>query len=148
MRSGRCAVGVILLHALTLSVFSQDVSRISGKVIDAKTKEPLPFAAVYLAKTTIGVAAGIDGTFSLENIPAGKYDLTVSMLGYGIVSKSILFPLSHNTQFSIELVSEPELLDSVTIIGSKIKRSQSAFNEFRRYFLGDTQRNWYRFSSK
>jgi len=129
----------IVLSVLALQALSQNLSFISGKVIDSQTKEPLPYAAVYLAKTTIGTATFADGTFFLDKIPPGKFDVSVSMLGYSTYSKSILF--SHTTieGLVIELESQSKELDAVTILDSKIKRSKNAFSEFKKYFLGETR---------
>ena len=130
---------IVFLNMVTIQTLSQNISSIAGKVVDKGTKEPLPFAAVYLAKTTIGVATFVDGTFFLDKIPPGKYDLTISMLGYRTYSRSVLLPLPTMEEVVIELESQPTALDPITILSSKIKRSQDSFKEFKKYFLGETK---------
>src|SRR5579871_4536198 len=78
-----------LILILTSYTKAQTLYSISGKILDSKTKESLPGASVYLAQTTIGVSANTDGTFLLDKIPNGKYDLTVSMLGYKLFSRPV-----------------------------------------------------------
>jgi len=42
---------------------------VRGRVRDAKTSEPLPFANVYLNNTTIGTAADESGDYLLKMYP-------------------------------------------------------------------------------
>lgn len=53
---------------------------VSGKIIDADSKEALPGATIVVKGTSDGVAAGYDGTFTID-VEAGS-TLEVSYLGY------------------------------------------------------------------
>lgn len=55
---------------------------ISGRVLDAETREPLAFVNVYLDSTRLGAATALDGSFLLRQVPPGKYRLHLSRLGY------------------------------------------------------------------
>ncbi len=55
---------------------------IAGRVLDAGTREPLPFVNVYLDSTRMGAATANDGSFLLRQVPPGKYRLRLSRLGY------------------------------------------------------------------
>ena len=68
----------------TFSAHAQEI--ITGKVIDASTKESLPSAPVSIKGSTIGTTTGLDGTFKLK-IPNGTVTLIVSYAGY--VTKEI-----------------------------------------------------------
>ena len=63
---------------------------ITGKVIRADTKAPLPLANVFLSNTTSGTSTSSDGTFTLSHLKPGQYTLVVSILGYEDYSKTIL----------------------------------------------------------
>ncbi len=56
--------------------------KISGKVRDAVSHEPLTGATVSLTGTRMGGAADMDGDYFIINIPPGKYSARVSMVGY------------------------------------------------------------------
>jgi hypothetical protein len=56
---------------------------VSGKIIDADSKEALPGATVLVKGTSDGVATGYDGSFTIE-VEAGS-KLEVSYLGYSTV---------------------------------------------------------------
>ena len=55
---------------------------IKGTVTDAGTGNALLGANVLLQGTTMGAATNEQGQYSIENVPAGEYVLTVSFIGY------------------------------------------------------------------
>ena len=55
---------------------------ILGKVVDATTNAPLPFASVVLQGQTSGTATDFEGAYRLEGVPAGVHNVVVSFLGY------------------------------------------------------------------
>ena len=55
---------------------------ILGKVVDATTNSPLPFASVLLQGATSGTATDINGEYRLEGVPFGVHNVVVSFLGY------------------------------------------------------------------
>ena len=64
-------------------LFSQVV--ISGQLIDRESKEPIPFANVFLTddlEHLIGTTTNFDGNFQLSSVAAGTYDLNFSFIGY------------------------------------------------------------------
>ena len=64
------------------------VTKIMGKVIDAETSEPIPFANVYFKGTTIGATSDFDGNFSIET-KSPTDSLTASCMSYNIQSVKI-----------------------------------------------------------
>ncbi len=65
------------------AIFAQSgVGKISGKVIDADTKEPLIGANIILMNTNSGAATDIDGNYFILNITPGTYEVKVSYVGY------------------------------------------------------------------
>jgi hypothetical protein len=121
------------------NALAQNFYSISGKIIDVKTKETLPGAIVFLANTAIGVSANETGTFMLTKISPGKYDLTVSMVGYASYVRSILFP--GNTSEGLVISLEPALvqLDAVTVEARREKQNRHYYAEFETRFLGATE---------
>ncbi|MGH7494088.1 MAG: TonB-dependent receptor [bacterium] len=70
----------ILLLASTAS--PQTTGKISGRVTDADTGEPLPGANVLVEGTTLGAATGLDGGFIILRVPPGKHTVRVDYIGY------------------------------------------------------------------
>ncbi|MFZ1946312.1 MAG: TonB-dependent receptor [bacterium] len=55
---------------------------ISGRVIDASTKDALSFANVVVMGTNYGAMSMDDGSFFIKNVPEGTYSLKASYMGY------------------------------------------------------------------
>lgn len=73
-----------LLWLLPITATAQTIV-VKGKIIDATTQQPLPYANVGVAGTNLGTSANADGVFRLvlsgSRLPAM---LNVSYLGYGV----------------------------------------------------------------
>ncbi|GGB15759.1 TonB-dependent receptor [Puia dinghuensis] len=67
--------------AICLAFISQ-AGTIKGKIRDSKTGEPMTGATVTLANTRYWTTVQLDGTFTFRHVPAGKYQLTASAVGY------------------------------------------------------------------
>ena len=83
MKSTRKLLMMMVLTLTAVVGLSQTTGKIAGKVIDAESSEALPGANVILMSTSFGAACDIDGDFYIINIPPGRYDISVSMIGYG-----------------------------------------------------------------
>ncbi len=79
----RTIIYLLLFASLLLPVssFAQQIV-ISGKVVDAHTREPIGFASVYMAKARNGSATDSSGNFSITINPSSKDSLVVSFVGY------------------------------------------------------------------
>jgi len=75
---------IFLLALLcSTSLFSQSTGSIKGNIVDLEAhNEPLLFADVSLNDTHWKTKTNFNGNFELSDIPAGKYDLKISFLGY------------------------------------------------------------------
>lgn len=58
------------------------VGKLSGKVVDANTREALIGANVVILNTDQGAATNVDGEYFVLNITPGTYDVRVSYVGY------------------------------------------------------------------
>ena len=63
---------------------------LSGTVRDSLTRQPLPFASVFLANTTRGATTDAQGHYALPNVPAGTYELSATYLGYQLRQRPVL----------------------------------------------------------
>ncbi len=59
--------------------------KITGKVIDKQTGEPLPGVNIILVGTTLGAATDANGNYVILNVPPGTYTLRASFIGYSTV---------------------------------------------------------------
>lgn len=100
---------VFLLFISSLTVFAQRpnmagggqgmrnmpaIGRLYGKVVDAKTKQPVDFATVTLLamqKDSVisGMLAKANGDFSLDKLPMGRFRLRISFIGYQQLTQQV-----------------------------------------------------------
>ena len=73
---------LIFLFVINLKLVAQTNGKITGKVVDEKSEEPLIGCNVYIEALKIGGAADVNGKFLILNIPPGTYDIKFSMVGY------------------------------------------------------------------
>jgi hypothetical protein len=119
---------------------AQAQTRITGIVVDAETGEPLPGANVYLDGTTIGAAAGPEGTFAIKGVRAGRYTVVASIVGYAPQQRSLQIERATNGEpetitLQFELQPETVALDGVTVEGSRDEWLRR-LDRFRKAFFG------------
>lgn len=78
---------LILLCAIFIfnGVYSQNITQaVRGKVFDHSTNETLPGATIVVLNTNpiIGTISDVDGNFILKNVPVGRQNIQISMVGY------------------------------------------------------------------
>lgn len=74
---------ILFISVFSLSLFAQSSSgKLTGKVTDTETQEPLIGANIVLLNTSLGAACDIDGNYFILNITPGTYDVQVSFVGY------------------------------------------------------------------
>lgn len=77
----------LLLFIFSVSAFSQ-TTKVTGKIVDAATREPLPFVNIIFKNTTVGVTTDVEGLYSISTTL--KVDsIIVSYIGYNRVTKAV-----------------------------------------------------------
>ena len=62
---------------------------ISGHVLVKGSEENIPYATVLIVGSGQGTVSNEEGQFEFKNLPAGKYTLRVSAVGYKTQEKAI-----------------------------------------------------------
>ena len=117
-------IWTVLLLTATLSTYAQNkIVTVSGRVIEAGTKEPVELAAVQLlslpdSAQVAGMTTSTQGYFSLSKKKPGKYLLKVSFIGY--VTKIIPVQLTANVPAkkmgNIELATDAVMLQEAVVV--------------------------------
>ena len=115
---------MVLLLTVTLSTYAQNkIVTVSGRVIEAGTKEPVELAAVQLlslpdSAQVAGMTTSAQGYFSLSKQKPGKYLLKVSFIRY--ITKVIPVQLTANVPAkkmgNIELATDAVMLKEAVVV--------------------------------
>lgn len=113
-------------------------NRISGRVVDGETGEPVAFASVFFANTTFGASTDVNGNYSFGNFPPGKYDLSISFVGYQPFQRPVEFTQLQSMQVDVTLMQQPVLLNEILVKPDTANWKRN-YEEFKRHFLGTSR---------
>jgi Ca-activated chloride channel family protein len=82
------ALSLAVLISCTGLLLSQGTGKITGRVTDARTGQPVAGAAVKLLNTAFLVHSDGQGWYLIGNVPGGKYSIEASAPGYDYQIKS------------------------------------------------------------
>ncbi len=102
---------------------------------DSLTQQPLPFASVFLANTTLGATTSEQGRFSFPHVPAGTYDLVVSYVGYRLSKQTITVGLQPQ-ELALRLSPSANRLGEVVVHARPTRPAD--YQRFVELFLGST----------
>ncbi len=102
----------IYLVFFPIVTFSQNLH---GTVVNATTKEPVPFANVYVSEIHSGTVCNEQGVFSLVKLPKGVYHVSITSIGYK--TKTIQFNGNEN-HIGITINLDPNHIDLEEIVVS------------------------------
>jgi len=116
----------ILMIALSVSLFG--AGKITGKVSDRSTNNPLPGANLYIESLATGVASDLDGNFMFLNIPAGSYEIVVTYIGYELKKLNVELSDKQVLVEDVELGHQTIKGQEVVVTG-QAKGQMSAINQ-------------------
>jgi iron complex outermembrane receptor protein len=118
-----------LLLLASLNLFAQ--FKISGKITDQTTGNPLQGASVQIAHTFQGVLTQADGSFVLEKAPEGELDLLISYIGYRTIRERLTVNQDLNLSFKLTLVDF--VMDEIVVQATRVnEKSAIAFSDVSR----------------
>lgn len=99
---------------------------LQGKVLDITTGKPLAGATIYLHEAKTGTIAGNDGSYKTAEVPAGKYLVEVSFVGYSsyLEVMNIEGAVKHDFKLKYSVLENEAV--TVTGVASATKIRQSA----------------------
>ncbi len=95
-------------------VLNPEAKKFNGKVVDAVTGNPLPFAAVYTVGFHNGVACDEAGNFSIQLEDNKSDSIECSFLGYDKIRLSS----AKSNGIVIRLQPQPQTVERITIVAS------------------------------
>ncbi|GAA5220001.1 SusC/RagA family TonB-linked outer membrane protein [Membranihabitans marinus] len=105
---------LLLLFSIftSLATYGQSTSQVTGKIVDV-SGEPLIGVNVLVQSTNVGTASDFDGNFTLSNVDLNSAVLVASYIGY----KTQTLALEGNSNVTITLISDSEILDELVVVG-------------------------------
>jgi hypothetical protein len=127
---------IFLLFFILTGIFSFAQFTISGKVVDADTKEILPGASVFAQNTTRGTITDKDGVFHLY-LDKGGYELIVSFTGYDSKTTTVQ---GGSEELTIEMKKADNSMSEVIIKSSnEVPDGWEKYGQFFvQHFIGAT----------
>lgn len=129
MRHFLLLLSLLLLPAL---VFGGTAGKISGKIVDQETGDPLPGANVTIQGTSLGAAANVNGDYVILNVPVGAYIVKASFIGYHqieITNVRVTVDLTTNLDFS--LPAEAIEVSEISIVAERPLVNKNATNQMK-----------------
>jgi TonB-dependent receptor len=117
---------ILTLSLLSFTAFSQ-TGTIKGNVKDATNGEGIVGANVFVAGTTQGAAADINGDFEIPRVKAGKYSIVASFVSYktDTILNVTVYP-DQTTVLSINMREDVTELESVVVSVRKLTSTDVA----------------------
>ena len=109
-------------------ILSENNGTISGKVIDKKTSEPLPYVNIVVKENNKVITGGITsdkGTFQIKNLALKDYVVEIQFIGYKTISKSA--KLTENSTINLNTIAIEE--DAIQLKGVEIVSERSTIEQ-------------------
>jgi len=103
----------LLFLALSLPAFAAE-GIISGEITDARTGNTLPGANVVVMGTSLGAATDMAGRYVILDVPAGRYTLSVSFIGYEVTETSVT--VVEDETAIVNFTLEPTVITGMDIV--------------------------------
>ncbi|HEY0769281.1 MAG TPA: TonB-dependent receptor plug domain-containing protein, partial [Sphingobacteriaceae bacterium] len=93
---------ILIFSLFSQLAFSSDLVVLSGRVIDAQTREPLPGAVVSIPDLRLSTITNDNGDFTFRNTPLkGKLLIEIRFIGYKTLSKTVDFSIPSVFEFAM-----------------------------------------------
>lgn len=120
----KLTLSLIVVTAILIfpaGLFGQGKGSVSGTVTSSGS--PVAFANIGITGTAWGTSTGMDGTFRIDNIPMGTYEVRVSFVGYENWSQKITLSSEQATvTLNISLKITLKALDEVVVTGTRSEK--------------------------
>ncbi|MET0300368.1 MAG: carboxypeptidase-like regulatory domain-containing protein, partial [Flavitalea sp.] len=113
---------------LSLSAFAQS-GIVSGSVTDSLQNLSLPGASLKLTPGNRSTISNEYGKFAFLDVPAGKYTLSVTYIGYKISTREIEVTASKATAINVAMEDGTVIGTEVLVLGDRLRGQAKAINQ-------------------
>ena len=122
LRAGFIALLAIALgFGLTYQADAQTTTgKISGRITDSGTGEPLPGANVVIVGTRMGATADVNGEYFIIRVNPGVYEVTASLVGYrAVTQRDVAVSIDRTTPLNFSLGETTAELAEITVTAER-----------------------------
>ncbi|MFV8356661.1 TonB-dependent receptor [Flavobacterium sp. XS1P32] len=126
-----CFIGTLFSMQAQTSVkpvILENSGMISGKIIDKKTNEPLPYVNIVIKENSKVVTGGITsdkGTFQIKNLAVKDYTIEIQFIGYKTILQNA--KLTENSNLNLNTIALEE--DAIQLKGVEIVSEKSSIEQ-------------------
>jgi TonB-dependent starch-binding outer membrane protein SusC len=91
---------------------------ITGQVVDRSSQRPLSGVQINIPELRRGALTQENGRFIIPNVPAGRYTIEASSVGFGTVTQEVAVESGGTAVVNFELASRAIALDEVVVTAS------------------------------
>lgn len=136
MKNIRNIIVLLFLCCVGIGAAIGQPTKVRGRVIDAKTKEPIPFASIVFRGTTIGVSSDFEGNYFMET-RENVDSIEVSYIGYDMQ----VLPLNKHAfkTINVALNENVAMLDEVVVVADRHRENPA--HRIVRGIIANKQKN-------
>jgi len=119
---------MLLALSSCIHLFAQSSGNISGKVVDKRTNEPLPYVTIVVKNNETIVTGGITndtGNFEISKLVPQKYNIEIQFIGYKTLLKEV--DLTNNTRIDMGTIAIEE--DVAQLEGVEVVKERSIMEQ-------------------
>ena len=122
---------VLIVTTIIISAGTVYSQSIQGKITDATDSEPVIGAVIKVKGTTTGTLSDLDGTYKLDELTPGNYDLEIYYIGYNSkLIKSVKVLSGEVTKLDVSLTIDGLTTEEITVESdATLSNEQSLLSE-------------------
>jgi iron complex outermembrane receptor protein len=133
MKAARTSLAsIVFLFTVTLAnvTLAQSGSSLTG-IVRGASGDVQPGAQIHLGTSRLGAVVDSSGHYAISGIPAGRYTVRVTKLGFAPDTTTIEIADGTPARFDARLIPAAEVLSGVVVKGQRLGESQAAALERR-----------------
>ncbi|MFO7922805.1 MAG: TonB-dependent receptor [Bacteroidales bacterium] len=137
---------ILLISAFSIFSFSlaqtEDNGVIRGRVFNATSNEPIPFANVVIWNTTTGASSDFDGNFLFTGIKPGMVEIRVSAVGFRTyVSGELMVTNARTLYLEVPMEETTVDIDEVVVRASPFRMREESPVSMRRIGAAEIEKS-------
>ena len=127
-RTALTAAATWALFAHPLPAEAQQTGTVSGRVVDAASRQPVSQVQVMVQGTRIGTMTDDEGRFEIRGLEAGRIQIRTARIGYDPTVQAVSVTAGQTATITVELTQSVIFLDEVVVTATGAQRKRELGN--------------------